>query len=87
MFCKISSTSGSRSVGIVRLRTKGHGVCFYAKFNPNQHGFTRTKSTVTNLVIFLDFLTPFVCGQHPADAIYILIFLMLRTLSLIIAFA
>jgi hypothetical protein len=24
----ISSTSGGRSVGIVRLRTKGHGVCF-----------------------------------------------------------
>jgi hypothetical protein len=25
-------------------------VLHYAKFNPNQHGFTRTKSTVTNLV-------------------------------------
>jgi hypothetical protein len=33
-------------------------VSHYAKFNPNQHDFTRTKSTVTNLVIFLDFLTP-----------------------------
>jgi hypothetical protein len=25
----ISSTSGGRSVGIVRLRTKGHGVCLF----------------------------------------------------------
>jgi hypothetical protein len=25
----ISPTSGGRSVGIVRLRTKGHGVCFF----------------------------------------------------------
>jgi hypothetical protein len=24
----MSSTSGGRAVGIVRLRTKGHGVCF-----------------------------------------------------------
>jgi hypothetical protein len=31
-------------------------VSHYAKFNPNQHGFTRTKSTVTNLVTFLDFV-------------------------------
>jgi hypothetical protein len=28
METKISSTSGGRSVGIVRSRTKGHGVCF-----------------------------------------------------------
>jgi hypothetical protein len=33
-------------------------ISHYAKLNPNQHGFTRTKSTVTNLVTFLDFLTP-----------------------------
>jgi hypothetical protein len=26
---KTSSTSGGRSVGIVRLRTKGHGVCLF----------------------------------------------------------
>jgi hypothetical protein len=31
-------------------------VSHYAKFNPNQHGFTGTKSTVTNLVIFLDLM-------------------------------
>jgi hypothetical protein len=29
---KISSTSGGRSVGIVRLRTKGHGDCFCFDF-------------------------------------------------------
>jgi hypothetical protein len=45
-------------------------VSHYAKFNPNQHGFTRAISTVTNLVTFLDFLTPVVRGQRQADAIY-----------------
>jgi sarcosine oxidase/L-pipecolate oxidase len=34
-------------------------------------GFTRTKSTVTNFMIFLDFLTPVVRGQCQAEAIYI----------------
>jgi hypothetical protein len=28
-FCCLMSTSGGRSVGIVRSRTKGHGVCFF----------------------------------------------------------
>jgi hypothetical protein len=42
----------------------------YAKFNLKQHGFPRSKSTVTNLVTFDDFLTPVVHGQHQADAIY-----------------
>jgi hypothetical protein len=45
-------------------------VSHFAKFNPNQHGFTRTKSTVTNLVTFLDLLTPVVRGQRQADAVY-----------------
>jgi hypothetical protein len=45
-------------------------VSHHAKLNPNQHGFTRTKSTITNLVTFLDFLAPVVHGQGQADAIY-----------------
>jgi hypothetical protein len=45
-------------------------VLHFVKLNPNQHGFTRTKSTVTNLVTFLDFLTPVVRGQRQADAVY-----------------
>jgi hypothetical protein len=45
-------------------------VSHYAKFNPTQHGFTRTKSTVTNMVTFLDSLTPVVCGQRQAGALY-----------------
>jgi hypothetical protein len=45
-------------------------VSHYAKFNQNQHGFTRNESTVSNVVTFLDFLTPAVCSQHQADAIY-----------------
>jgi hypothetical protein len=39
-------------------------VSHYAKLNPNQHGLTRTKFTVTNLVTFLDFLTPVVHAQR-----------------------
>jgi hypothetical protein len=45
-------------------------VSYYAKFDPNQYGFTRTKPTVTNFVTFLDFLTTIVRGQRQADAIY-----------------
>jgi hypothetical protein len=45
-------------------------ILHHAKFNSNQHGFTRTKSTVTNLVMFLDFLTPVVHGQRQVDAVY-----------------
>jgi hypothetical protein len=28
---RVSSTSGGRSVGIVRLRTKDHGVCLFVR--------------------------------------------------------
>jgi hypothetical protein len=45
-------------------------VSHYTKFNKNQHDFTRTKSTATNLVTFLDFLTPVVRGLRQGDAIY-----------------
>jgi hypothetical protein len=45
-------------------------VLHYVKLNPNQHGFTRTKYTVTNLVTFLDFPSPIVSGQRQADAVY-----------------
>jgi hypothetical protein len=45
-------------------------VSHYAKFNPNQHGFTRTRYTVTNLVTFLDFFTPVFRGYRQADAIH-----------------
>jgi hypothetical protein len=56
-------------------------VLHYTKCNPNQHGFTKTTSTVTSLVTFLDFLTP-VRGQRQADSI--LIFQVILTLPLII---
>jgi hypothetical protein len=55
----------------------------HAKFSRNQHGFTRTKSTVTNLVIFLDFFT-LLSAVGVRLMLYILIFVMLSTLSLII---
>jgi tRNA A58 N-methylase Trm61 len=41
-----------------------HHFSYYAKCNPNQHGFSKTKYTVTYLV------TPVVRGQRQADAIY-----------------
>jgi hypothetical protein len=37
---------------------------FTHKLNPCQHGFTKSKSTVTNLVTYLDFVTPLVCSHH-----------------------
>jgi hypothetical protein len=43
-------------------------VLHYIKFNPNQHGFT--KSTVTDLAKFLDFMTHIVCGHRQVDAVY-----------------
>jgi hypothetical protein len=45
-------------------------VSHYAKYIPNQHSFTTTKSTVTNFVTFLDFLTPVDRGQRQADALH-----------------
>jgi hypothetical protein len=41
-----------------------------SKINPYQHGFSKTKSASTNLVTFVDFITPLVCSQGQADAIY-----------------
>jgi hypothetical protein len=35
-----------------------------------EHGFTESKSTITNLVTYLDFFTPFVRSQRQVDAIY-----------------
>ncbi|PNF43033.1 hypothetical protein B7P43_G08782 [Cryptotermes secundus] len=40
------------------------------KLNPCQHGFTKCKSTTTNLVTYLDFITPLVGSQRQVDAIY-----------------
>jgi hypothetical protein len=40
------------------------------KLNPCQHGFTKHKSTTTNLVAFLDFITPLVRSQRQVDSIY-----------------
>jgi hypothetical protein len=47
-------------------------VSHYLKFklNPCQHGFTKSKFTTTNLVTYLNFITPLVSSQRQADAIY-----------------
>jgi hypothetical protein len=41
-----------------------------SKIRPNHHSFSRAKSACTNLVSFVDFITPLVCSQRQADAIY-----------------
>jgi hypothetical protein len=45
-------------------------VSHYVKLNPNQHGLTTSKPTVTNLVTFLNFMTPVIRSQRQADAVY-----------------
>jgi hypothetical protein len=46
-------------------------ISHYLKFklNPCQHGFTKSKSTITNLVSYLETISPLVTSQGQADAI------------------
>jgi hypothetical protein len=41
-----------------------------SKINPYQHSFSKTKSASTNLITFVDFITPLICSQRQADVIY-----------------
>jgi hypothetical protein len=41
-----------------------------SKLNSSQHGFIKSESNVTNLVTFLDFVTPIVCLQGQTDLVY-----------------
>lgn len=41
-----------------------------SKLSRSQHGFIKSRSTVTNLVTFLDFTAPLVCSQGQSDSIY-----------------
>ena len=43
---------------------------FRTKLNPRQHGFIKYKSTATNLVVYLDFITPLVHPQSQVNDIY-----------------
>jgi hypothetical protein len=45
---------------------------FYFKFklHPNQHGFVKSKSTVTNSVSYLNDVLPSVCSQRQFDSVY-----------------
>jgi hypothetical protein len=45
-------------------------VLHYFKLDPNQYGFTKSKFTGTNLVMFLNFMIPVVRGQRHGDAVY-----------------
>jgi hypothetical protein len=44
---------------------------FKFKLNACQHGFTKSKSTITNFVTYLEFITPLIASQGQADAIYL----------------
>jgi hypothetical protein len=50
---KISSTSGGRSVGIVRLRAKGHGVVFFmaCHLSHNTEAVHFSETSVLSLVL------------------------------------
>jgi hypothetical protein len=41
-----------------------------SKISPYQHGFTKAKSTSTNLVAYVDYIAPLVGSKRQADAIY-----------------
>jgi hypothetical protein len=43
---------------------------FKFKLDACQHGFTKSKSTITNLVTYFEFITPLVTSQGQADDIY-----------------
>jgi hypothetical protein len=45
-------------------------VLHYTKLHPSQHGFSKSKSTDTNLVTSLDLVTPAVRSQRQVDAVY-----------------
>jgi hypothetical protein len=45
-------------------------VLHYVELNPNQYGFTKSKSALGNFVTLLDFMSPVVHGQRQADAVY-----------------
>jgi hypothetical protein len=43
---------------------------FKFKLHPNQHGFLKSKSAATNLVTYLNDVTPSVCSQGQFDSVY-----------------
>jgi hypothetical protein len=43
---------------------------FKFKLHPSQHGFIKSKSTVTNLVTYLNDVLPSVCSQGQFDCVY-----------------
>jgi hypothetical protein len=45
-------------------------VLHYVIPNPNQHGITKSESTVTNFVTCLDFMAPVIRSQRQTDAVY-----------------
>jgi hypothetical protein len=58
-------------------------VTHFIKFHPNQLGFTKSKSIVTNLVTFLDFITPVVrVESRVLDSPSILVITVLLNLCL-----
>jgi hypothetical protein len=49
-----------------------HHISFHFKFklHPNQHGFLKSKYTATNLLTYLNDVTPSLCSQGQFDSVY-----------------
>jgi len=56
-------------VVVVTHKQVAHHLKF--KFNPCQHGLIKSKSTTTNLVAYLDFITPLVHFQGQAGVFHV----------------
>jgi hypothetical protein len=75
---KSTSVSNYRPISLLNHFSKilefviHNRVSHYLKFkiSPHQQGFSKTKSTTTNLVTYLDYISPLVGSQRQADAIY-----------------
>jgi hypothetical protein len=45
---------------------------FKRKLNSSQHGFfSQSKSTITNMVSYLHFISPLVCSQRQVDVLFL----------------
>jgi hypothetical protein len=72
-----ASVSNYRPISILNIVSKLFELVIHdhvshylkSKLNPCQHDFTKSKSTITSLVTYLDFVAPLVSSQGQADAI------------------
>jgi hypothetical protein len=77
VYIYLTSINSSNNVSYVTYKTGfiiTHEHVFHyfksSKFNPSQHGFMKSKSTVTKHVTYLDSIAPLVHSQRQVDSIY-----------------